>query len=393
MARKASSSRTVKVNVERRLWADSAGYCMNPECLTELIPAPDSMIGDKSHISPFRIGGDQSYSNLLLLCRNCHKRMDDLQKKNPVKITRTFEKWKKERRERIKQTLGKRCSSFDKLKDAVVPLLMRNWDIFASYGPNQGTPGHYELWKKFEPELISNNSRLELILQANVHLFHIANREIVNEFVAHSREFVLTRQESSSTRVNLFPTKLLSLFGIAESREGRPVSNVSALQRFLSNLVESGRFEELVLVPEPYVAFEQGGRTEYLFLDDLPNVNQVFWSGGYYRNRTTEMRLESLIFFLEWLTTNRITYVFPDPTKLTELILNGRFNVKLCYEYSLSESDMHEFPVDPSVYVVNLHNWNGDSCITSAARDYASSFGMQLFAQREFFRFAHKNIK
>lgn len=392
-AKRSSTSRTVKRIVENQLWADSAGYCMNPECITELISDAESMIGEKSHIKPFRIGGDQSYKNMILLCRNCHKRMDDRQKKNPVKITKTFEKWKEDRRGWIKQQLEKRYSTFDQLKSVIIPLLIRNGDIFASYGPIQGTPEHHELWMEFEPELISNNRRLELILNANIQLIHKANREIVNEFIAHSREFAQTREEGSSLRVNLFPTKLLSVFGIAESREGSPASNVSALQKFVSHLVESGNFEHLELAPEQYVAYKQDGSTQYLFLDDLPNVYQVFWNGGYYRNRTTEMRLDSLVFFLEWLMTNGISFVVPDPTKLTELVLNGRFNVKLCYEYSLSESDMHEFPIDPSVYIVNLQHWNGDSCITKSAREYASSLGIKLFTQREFFRFAHKNIK
>ena len=366
---------------------------MNPECLAELIPDAESMIGEKSHIEPFRIGGGQSYSNLLLLCRNCHKWMDDLQKKNPVKITKTFEKWKEERREWIKQTFEKLYSSFDQLKGVVIPLLIRNGDIFSSYGPIQGTPEHHGLWKKFEPELISNNRRLELILNANIELIHVANREIIRQFIAHSREFALTREEGSSIRVILFPPKLLSVFGIAESREGSPASNVSALQKFVSHLVESGSFEHLELVPEQYVAYDQDGSTKYLFLDDLPNVYQMFWNGGFYRNKTTEMRLDSLVFFLDWLTTNGIRFEFPDPRKLTELRLNNRHSVVLCYEYALSESDMHEFPTEPTVCIVNLQRWNGDSCITKSAREYASSFGIQLFTQMEFFRFAHRNIK
>ena len=42
--------------------------------------------------------------------------------------------------------------------------------------------------------------------------------------------------------------------------------------------------------------------------------------------------------------------------------------------------------------VINLYTWNG-GCVTDDAREYGSTIGISLFTQKEFFAFAHRNIK
>ena len=44
---------------------------MNPSCHEDLFPA-DSTVAHKAHIEPYRIGNDNSFKNLIILCPNCH---------------------------------------------------------------------------------------------------------------------------------------------------------------------------------------------------------------------------------------------------------------------------------------------------------------------------------
>ena len=152
------------------------------------------------------------------------------------------------------------------------------------------------------------------------------------------------------------------------------------------------KFVELDLEVTKTLVFQENNKEAVLNLLDWPYVNQVYYKGRYYQPETTEVRLESLIFFLEWLSNNNINYVFDDVRNLTELTLNRRHRVKLCYAYCLSLSDLHEIQLEDGLIVVNLHNWNG-APVSSDAHKYASHVGVRLFSQNDFFIFAHKNIK
>ena len=65
---------SVPRNVERQLWSESCGFCMNPECLQQLIT--EKNIGEMAHIVPHAKGGDVSVNNLILLCANCHRKTE-----------------------------------------------------------------------------------------------------------------------------------------------------------------------------------------------------------------------------------------------------------------------------------------------------------------------------
>ena len=61
---------------------------------------------------------------------------------------------------------------------------------------------------KFEGEIISNNRRLELILTKNCSLLPRENQAIVDRFVAHTREFIVTRNDDQMLRVNSVPSRI-----------------------------------------------------------------------------------------------------------------------------------------------------------------------------------------
>ena len=376
-------------NTMRKLWAECMGYCMNPECENDLLPDANS-IGEAAHIKPDSEGGSVHFNNLILLCPNCHTKVDGGRTERTVPMLR---EWKKERGKEIRRKFVRRFSSFDELKDSVIPILNRNGQIFANYGPAASNDSaRRALWLKFEEELIANNSRLELLLVTNGKLLHGQNQNIVDDFVAHAREFVETREEDAIQRLNLFPTELLSIFGLKECIYDKPVPDVSPLQNFITDLMNEHRFYDLQLEPVPILYFAGEDRMEALDLRDWPNVKQIYWSGRYYRPRTTDLDLSSLIFFLKWLSRNRTGYEFIDVRNLTELILNRKHKAKICYKYCLSLSDLHEIEIEDGLIVVNLYTWNG-GCITDDAREFASQVGLGVFTQDEFFIHARKNIK
>ena len=218
-------------------------------------------------------------------------------------------------------------------------------------------------------------------------------QEIINAFIMHTHEFIKTRDGFPLPRVNLFPKELLSIFGLEQNIDDKPSPNVSALQNFISSLIQEGRFIALKLIPDPILTYRENGKVTVLNLKDRPKVQQIFWSGNFYRPATTNLRLENLVFFLDWLYCQNVSYEFKDFKDLTELIINEKYKVKLYYEYCLSISDLYEINVERELIVVNLYNWNGESCISQDAYEYARQAGFKLFTQNEFFIFVHRKIK
>lgn len=377
-------------NTERMLWAEAIGHCMNPECQVKLINDGVSF-GEMAHIKAHADGGDVSFDNLLLLCSNCHTQVDG----NRTEATVTqLKEWKRNRNDAIVRQFEKQYASFRELKEVVTPLLERNRQIFDSYGPLNDAPDNperHDIWLRFEGEIISNNRCLEIILTKNKKLFPRENQEIVDSFVAHAREFTQTRRENTVSRLHLFPLPLLSIFGISQASDRFP-PNLSALQNFVSHLRREERFISLQLNEDPRLIYLNEGAKVTLMLKDRPRVQQIFWNGQFFRPQRTDVRIESFVFFIQWLYRNRIRYKFTDMDKLTTITLNSKYRVKLCYKYILSLSDLYSMTLSSGDIVINLHNWNG-APISQEARKYASQINIKLFSQQDFFIFAHRYIK
>ena len=264
---------TVPRNVERMLWAESIGHCMNPECQTALIEDTVS-IGEMAHITSHQKGGGVSFDNLLLLCRNCHISVDSGRSEATIQ---QLKEWKRNRNSQIEEQFTTRLASFDELKLMVVPILKRNRQIFDSYGPNDNPQDEerHKLWRKFEGELILNNKCLEIILMKNIDLLHKENQEIVERFVSHAQEFIMTRDEHNLVRAEFFPQELLSVFGLAKISTSYP-PNFSALQNFISDLVNTNRLIELQPFETPFVTYFENGTIVTLELQDRPRFSKYF---------------------------------------------------------------------------------------------------------------------
>ena len=68
-------SRYIPENVERRLYAESMGRCMNPDCRKELFCLQGDII-ERAHIDPYCQTADNSFENLVVLCPNCHSQTE-----------------------------------------------------------------------------------------------------------------------------------------------------------------------------------------------------------------------------------------------------------------------------------------------------------------------------
>ena len=364
---------------------------MNPQCQKKMY-CDNATIGEMAHIVPVSEGGNEAFENLVLICPNCHSQIDSTRGESTIC---RLKGWKRERNSEIRSKFTKRYESFVELKEAVVPLLKRNGRIFESYGPDNddsSNPERHRLWEKFEGELIANNDKLGLLLSQNERLLHQGNNEIVQQFVAHAREFVETRDDTPIQRIELFPKDLLSIFGLEKAENLSATSNLSALQNFVTHLMSEDRFIRLCLVPEQTLVYIENGRQIRLDLLDSPNVRQIYFSNRYYHPNNTEVRFEDVVFMLTWLHNNNIRCELKDVRKLTELTLNRTHKVKLFYKYCLSLSDLHELNIEDGLLVVNVHKWNG-APISQDAYDYGSQVGIRLFRQRDFFVFVHRNLK
>ena len=383
-----TSRPSVPVRTRRILWSESMGHCMNPECQVDLFPN-GSCIGELAHIVPHAQGGSVSEDNLLVLCNNCHKVIDDRRSKHTCDMLSV---WKAARSQEIHAQFSRTYSSFSDLRRVVVPILQRNLQIYNSYGPMADSSmetARRDLWLMFESELITNNRRLEIILDKNRGLLHRENRDIIDTFSAHAREFVRTRGPCPNPRAILFPEHLHSVFGL-ERVHTLLAPNVSALQNLISQLISQRRFSQLELAPRQVLTYTYNGRSQELSLNDRPRVQQIFWTDHCYRPHTTNLRLDGLVFVVRWLQERGVQYAFPDYTKLSELAIGGEYNVVLCYEYCVSAAVLEEIIKPHTNIVVNLHNWN-DGPFSGQGGAYASRMDVQLLNQREFFVFVHEH--
>ena len=381
----------VATNVKRALWAESMGYCMRPKCDTRLLDEGTN-VAEQAHIVPHADGGADSAENLILLCRSCHKKIDD--NRDAFTVPK-LKRWKKCQNEFIRRKMTQGYSSYGDLVEVVVPLLEANARFFGTYGPDSNmdiasASATYSLWRKHEPEILANNERLSLILETNRNHFHSENWETVERFIIHAREFALTR-DGRPPRKALFPTELLAMFGIT-TNPGHMPQSVSTLQNLIRQLQEDGSFVRLDLMPNPKVYYMKDNVCRSFDLNNRALMQQIYWNRWCYHPITTELRLNNLLFLLGWLQRNGISYDLSDPSDLTSLTVAENYRVNLFYEYVLTLENLYDVVNDTDSIVLNLYDWNGGRA-TQEALQYAEEIGITVLMKQEFFRFAHRKLK
>ena len=374
MARKA-----MPIDVERKLCAESMGRCMNPACQAELFRKKGDVI-EKAHITPYCKTADNVYENLVILCPTCHTDFDKNNAFDPEQV----KKWKEIRKEELEKLFGKRYSTFEELQKQVVPILSENKSIYENYY----LKNRKELWDSFEGRILVNNKKLKTLLENNLGLIQrhsekeYSNLEIVRRLLTHIQEFEATRGNGEKIRQVLFPEEINSIFGVS------PVNDyllpmTEALELLVGELDAEGKFVTAVLdVQNPYIQIRENEQYVKVFLNDTPRLRQLYYTYGCFKGAV--VRFESLNFALKYIRSRKVGYTFVQKNNFREIYINGTKMI-FVYKYCLSEADLQQMLPDEKTVIVNLHNWNGKSCISSKAYEFANKIDVTLLTMDDFY--------
>lgn len=378
------NSRYIDESVKRKLYAESMGRCMNPDCQRELF-CKNGDIFEKAHIDPYCKTADNSYENLVLLCPNCHTDFD----KNCAFTPEEVLAWKRTRREELEKMFSKKYTSFEELKKKVVPLLLENQSIFTSYY----TKENRALWDKFEPTILSNNRKIKTLLSANLDLIQChqqksySNLAHIQEFMRHVDEFEATRIDEEKNREVLFPAEIDSMFGIAPV-EDSILPSTESLEILIQNLKSQGKFETIVMgIEHPYIQMKEEEKSIKVFLDDTPRLRQLYYDYNCFRS--AKVRLKSLNFALKYINSRKIHFSFLNENNLREIIIHDK-KLVFVYEYCLSQSDIIQLSPEENTVIVNLHNWNDNGCISKQAYEMAATIKVELLTMKAFYEYINK---
>lgn len=374
-----SKRKGIPENTKRRLYAESMGKCMNPSCEAELFLNGD--IAEKAHIIPHCSSANDSFENLILLCPNCHTNFD----KNKSFTEPEVKSWKVKRQEQVNQIFVQQFNFFEHLEAAVRPILEENKAIYENYY----LKNNRNLWAKFESNILTNNQKLKLILNKNKKLLQAhqdkaySNLEIINQLIQHIDEFMATRADKEKARAVLFPEKVLSIFGIQALKDDLFQSAES-----LECLIEKLDIVEISIdIDNPYITYKNKGEVVTLNLDDTPRLRQLYQQYNCFRK--TGLRLEGLNFILKWLRKNKISYSFANLPSISEIKIKGKL-FKFIYKYCISGAEVISLCPEVGLNLVNLHNWNGEHCISNEAHAQAESMGVKLLTIDDFYKYARK---
>jgi len=349
---------------------------MNPDCKADLF-IDDSDIIEIAHITAYCKTKDNSFENLIILCPKCHKMFDKVGSIDESMVRH----WKKIREEDVKNFFCPKFSSFDSLKEFVVPILKENREIYENYYLKDKK----SLWDKFEPQLLINNKKLRLVFENNRSLFQeheneeYSNLSVIDRYILHSREFEQTRTDQEKYREVLFPEKINSIFGISPVSDYM-IPSTESLEKLLKMFRQKDKLDSIILgIENPYILLKDGTK---IFLKDTPRLRQLY--SDYNCFCKTGVRLDSLNFILRYLKDRNIQFEYENIDSLREIKVNGVI-ISFIYEYCLSKLLLQRLSPRPDSIIVNLHRWNEGKNISSEARVLAEKMDVRLFTQEEFY--------
>ena len=313
MARK-----SIPTDVERKLYAESMGRCMNPDCQAELFRENGDVI-EKAHITPYCKTADNVYENLVVLCPTCHTDFD----KNDAFSPEEVKLWKRIRKEELDKLFGKKYATFNELQLQVAPILSENKSIYENYYIND----QRELWDKFEAKILSNNKKLKTLLENNLQLIQChpnksySNLEIVQRLFAHIDEFEKTRGDEEKFRQVLFPKEINSIFGVSPM-DDYLLPMTEALEMLVEKLDAEGKFVTSALdIQNPYIQICENNWYVKVFLNDTPRLRQLYYNYGCFKSAT--VRFESLNYILRYIKSRKVGYTFVHKYNFREIIIKG----------------------------------------------------------------------
>ena len=217
-------------HTQRQLFAASAGYCQNPACYSQLFEdaAGQSFhIAEMAHICAANDGGPRgnqnlsqeqrgAFDNLLLLCANCHTRVDKAPGAYPDQMILG---WKREHANKLRGLFG--ATEFNDraaARQAVEPILAENHKIFNQYGPHieaaqNPESGAAERWKrKMLTRILPNSRRLLGISDANRVLLRDDETAALEQFRQHVDDLEAFHIEELKQDASRFPGDFSNIF-------------------------------------------------------------------------------------------------------------------------------------------------------------------------------------
>lgn len=186
-----NTRKTIPLNVVRQLWAQCGGYCQSPSCNKMLFRVLDEVSVSLANVAHVVGHGDKGprtdhelahfidrdgIDNLIMLCIECHKVVDELERRYPVEM---MMQWKQQHSARIDALF-----SVPQIRDEhtllmeVNDLLDANAVIFKDYGPYSnnvllGESGDGLLiWKRRSLDtLVPNNRKIVQLIEQNKRNF------------------------------------------------------------------------------------------------------------------------------------------------------------------------------------------------------------------------------
>ncbi len=213
-----------------RLFADSGGYCANPECWEEIFKTFDNEVIHVAEIAHIISAGDKGpradtnltdeersrYENLVLLCPTCHTIIDKAEDKFPEELILS---WKRNHKEKLSAQFGiKVFSSRGEVREAIVPFFRENKFVFDKYGPNTDDRFNPESsmpaqWRnKIRTVIIPNNRKSLNLIDANRQLLRDEEFVVVEAFRQHINDFEAKHLGNSEYNGEQFPPKLQTIF-------------------------------------------------------------------------------------------------------------------------------------------------------------------------------------
>jgi glutathionyl-hydroquinone reductase len=212
-----------------KLFANSGGYCQNPDCNEKLFKTFEEKeihIAEIAHIISVNKGARKnmeltseekgSYENLILLCPNCHTMIDKAEEDFPTEL---ILKWKSEHKSKLDNVFGiKIYKNRIEAKKHIESFFLENKMIFETYGPNTDERYNPEstmpiLWlKKIREYIIPNNRKILNIIDSNYDLLNDEEKVVFESFKHHLYDFESKHIYNEESNGIQFPIKITEVY-------------------------------------------------------------------------------------------------------------------------------------------------------------------------------------
>lgn len=183
--------KSVPINTTRRLWSQCGGYCQNPSCnrpLFRSVGNDDVSIANVAHIIGHGSHGPRrnhelaeyierdGVDNLIMLCLDCHKVIDELEQKFSVEV---ITQWKTDHVGRVAGLFSIANISDERhLLIEVNELLDKNHSVFRECGPfsdsvlfGESGDGLKQWRRRCLDTILPNNQRIVALIENNKRNF------------------------------------------------------------------------------------------------------------------------------------------------------------------------------------------------------------------------------